>query len=162
MNAPVTPAEKQAVQREQWIGASVPRPNARRLVEGAAVYVDDIRLPRMLHVVFVRSPYAHARIKAIDTTQATQAEGVVAVYTGPDLQPHVQPMLATLTHFKGMKAAAQHCMAIDRVCWQGEPVVAVVARSRHAAEDAAALVVVDYEELPVVTDLETALDPATP
>lgn len=162
MNAPVTPAEKQAVQREQWIGASVPRPNARRLVEGAAVYVDDIRLPRMLHVVFVRSPYAHARIKAIDTTQATQAEGVVAVYTGPDLQPHVQPMLATLTHFKGMKAAAQHCMAIDRVCWQGEPVVAVVARSRHAAEDAAALVVVDYEELPVVTDLETALDPGTP
>ena len=162
MNAPVTPEEKQAVQREQWIGASVPRPNARRLVEGAAVYVDDIRLPRMLHVVFVRSPYAHARIKAIDTTQATQAEGVVAVYTGPDLQPHVQPMLATLTHFKGMKAAAQHCMAIDRVCWQGEPVVAVVARSRHAAEDAAALVVVDYEELPVVTDLETALDPATP
>ena len=162
MNAPVTPEEKQAVQREQWIGASVPRPNARRLVEGAAVYVDDIRLPRMLHVVFVRSPYAHARIKAIDTTQATQAEGVVAVYTGPDLQPHVQPMLATLTHFKGMKAAAQHCMAIDRVCWQGEPVVAVVARSRHAAEDAAALVVVDYEELPVVTDLETALDPGTP
>ena len=162
MNAPVTPAEKQAVQREQWIGASVPRPNARRLVEGAAVYVDDIRLPRMLHVVFVRSPYAHARIKAIDTMQATQAEGVVAVYTGPDLQPHVQPMLATLTHFKGMKAAAQHCMAIDRVCWQGEPVVAVVARSRHAAEDAAALVVVDYEELPVVTDLETALDPGTP
>ena len=162
MNAPVTPAEKQAVQCEQWIGASVPRPNARRLVEGAAVYVDDIRLPRMLHVVFVRSPYAHARIKAIDTTQATQAEGVVAVYTGPDLQPHVQPMLATLTHFKGMKAAAQHCMAIDRVCWQGEPVVAVVARSRHAAEDAAALVVVDYEELPVVTDLETALDPGTP
>ena len=162
MNAPFTPEEKQAVQREQWIGASVPRPNARRLVEGAAVYVDDIRLPRMLHVVFVRSPYAHARIKAIDTTQATQAEGVVAVYTGPDLQPHVQPMLATLTHFKGMKAAAQHCMAIDRVCWQGEPVVAVVARSRHAAEDAAALVVVDYEELPVVTDLETALDPGTP
>ena len=162
MNAPVTPEEKQAVQREQWIGASVPRPNARRLVEGAAVYVDDIRLPRMLHVVFVRSPYAHARIKAIDTTQATQAEGVVAVYTGPDLQPHVQPMLATLTHFKGMKAAAQHCMAIDRVCWQGEPVVAVVARSRHAAEDAAALVMVDYEELPVVTDLETALDPGTP
>ena len=162
MNAPVTPEEKQAVQHQQWIGASVPRPNARRLVEGAAVYVDDIRLPRMLHVVFVRSPYAHARIKGIDTTQAAQAEGVVALYTGPDLQPHVQPMLATLSHFKGMKAAAQHCMALDRVCWQGEPVVAVVARSRHAAEDAAALVSVDYEELPVVTDLETALDPGTP
>ncbi|MEY4654428.1 MAG: hypothetical protein RI884_3009 [Pseudomonadota bacterium] len=162
MNAPVTPQEKLAIGQEPYIGASVPRPNARRLIEGAAVYVDDIRLPRMLHVFFVRSPYAHARIRAIDTTQAAKAKGVVAVYTGADLREHVQPMVATLAHFKGMKAAAQHCMAQDRVCWQGEPVVAVVARSRHAAEDAGALVSVDYEELPVVTDLETALDPDAP
>ncbi|MEY2802432.1 MAG: hypothetical protein RL513_2017 [Pseudomonadota bacterium] len=162
MNAPVTPAEKQALDNRPWIGAPVPRPNARRLVEGAAVYVDDIRLPRMLHVYFVRSPYAHARIKSIDTAQAAKARGVVAVYTGTDLKAHVQPMVATLAHFKGMKAAAQHCMALDRVCWQGEPVVAIVARSRHLAEDAASLVSVDYEELPVVTDLETALDPQTP
>ncbi len=162
MNAPVTPHEKLAIGQEPYIGASVPRPNARRLIEGAAVYVDDIRLPRMLHVFFVRSPYAHARIRAIDTTKASQAKGVVAIYTGADLRDHVQPMVATLAHFKGMKAAAQHCMALDRVCWQGEPVVAVVARSRHAAEDAGALVTVDYEELPVVTDLETALDPDAP
>jgi carbon-monoxide dehydrogenase large subunit len=162
MNAPVTPDEKLALGQRPYIGASVPRPNARRLIEGAAVYVDDIRLPRMLHVFFVRSPYAHARIRGIDTTQAAKAKGVVAVYTGADLRAHVQPMVATLAHFKGMKAAAQHCMAQDRVCWQGEPVVAVVARSRHAAEDAGALVTVDYEELPVVTDLETALDPDSP
>ncbi|MEY4712903.1 MAG: hypothetical protein RIS88_2353 [Pseudomonadota bacterium] len=162
MNAPVTPDEKLALGQRPYIGASVPRPNARRLIEGAAVYVDDIRLPRMLHVFFVRSPYAHARIRGIDTAQAAKAKGVVAVYTGADLRAHVQPMVATLAHFKGMKAAAQHCMAQDRVCWQGEPVVAVVARSRHAAEDAGALVTVDYEELPVVTDLETALDPDSP
>ena len=162
MNAPLTQVEESALQQKSWIGASVPRPNGRRLVEGAAVYVDDIQLPRMLHVFFVRSPYAHARIKAIDTAAASKAKGIVAVFTGPDLKDHVMPMLATLVHFKGMKAAAQHCMAMDRVCWQGEPVVAIVGQSRHAAEDAAALVTVSYEELPVVTDLETALDPDAP
>ncbi len=159
MNAPMTPAELQSLQVERYIGASVPRPNARRLVEGAAVYVDDIRLPRMLHVYFVRSPFAHARLRSIDTAAAAAAKDVVAVYTGADLMGRVQPMVATLAHFKGMKAAAQHCMALDRACWQGEPVVAIVAKTRRAAEDAAQLVAIDYEELPVVTDMETALDP---
>lgn len=158
MNAPTTEAEQQAIEQRRWIGASVPRPNARRLVEGAAVYVDDIRLPRMLHVHFVRSPYAHARIKAIDVQAARAAQGVAAIYTGMDLKERVQPMVATLAHFKGMKAAPQYCLAVDRACWQGEPVVAVVANTRHAAEDAAQLVTVDYEELPVITDMETALD----
>jgi carbon-monoxide dehydrogenase large subunit len=162
MNAPLTDSETHALGQQAWIGQSVPRPNARRLVEGAAVYVDDIQLPRMLHVYFLRSPYAHARIKYIDTAAAAQAKGVVAVYTGAELARHVQPMLGTLAHFTGMKAVQQHCMALDRVCWQGEPVVAIVAQSRHAAEDAAPLVMVDYEELPAVTLLETALDPDTP
>lgn len=162
MNAPLTQAEHQAIEQHRWIGASVPRPNGRRLVEGSAVYVDDIRLPRMLHIYFVRSPYAHARIKFIDIDQARQAKGVVAVYTGSDLKDRVQPMVATLAHFKGMRAAPQYCLAVDRACWQGEPVVAVVADSRHTAEDAAQLVVVDYEELPVVTDMETALDANAP
>ena len=162
MNAPLTDSETQALGRQAWIGQSVPRPNARRLVEGAAVYVDDVQLPRMLHVYFLRSPFAHARIKSLDTAAAAQAKGVVAVYTGAQLAREVKPMLGTLAHFTGMKAVEQPCMAIDRVCWQGEPVVAIVAQSRHAAEDASALVVVDYEELPAVTLLETALDPQTP
>ncbi len=158
MNAPIKDLEQKSIEQRPWIGASVPRPNARRLVEGAAVYVDDIRLPRMLHVCFLRSQYAHALIKSIDTQAARKANGVVAIYTGADLIKRVQPMVATLAHFKGMKAAAQHCLAVDRVCWQGEPMVAIVANSRHEAEDAAQLVIVDYEELPVVTDMETALD----
>lgn len=162
MNAPPNRTEQRALDQQSWIGASVPRPNARRLLEGAAVYVDDIRLPRMLHVVFVRSPFAHARIRSIAVADAAAAEGVAAVYTGADLRAHVQPMVATLAHFKGMKAAAQHCLAVDRACWQGEPVVAVVARSRRLAEDAAQKVTVDYEELPVVTDMERALDPGSP
>jgi carbon-monoxide dehydrogenase large subunit len=158
MNAPIKALEQKSIEQRPWIGASVPRPNARRLVEGAAVYIDDIRLPKMLHICFVRSQYAHALIKSIDTQAASKAKGVVAIYTGADLMKHVQPMVATLAHFKGMKAAAQHCLAVDRVCWQGEPMVAIVANSRHEAEDAAQLVIVDYEELPVVTDMETALD----
>ena len=158
MNAPIKALEKKSIEQQPWIGASVSRPNARRLVEGAAVYIDDIRLPRMLHICFVRSQYAHALIKSIDTQAASKANGVVAIYTGADLIKRVQPMVATLAHFKGMKAAAQHCLAVDRVCWQGEPMVAIVANSRHEAEDAAQLVIVDYEELPVVTDMETALD----
>ena len=158
MNAPIKDLEQQSIEQRPWIGASVPRPNARRLVEGAAVYIDDIRLPRMLHVCFVRSQYAHAYIKSIDTQAASKAKGVVAIYTGADLKKRVQPMVATLAHFKGMKAASQYCLAVDRVCWQGEPMVAIVANSRHEAEDAAQLVLVDYEELPVVTDMETALD----
>jgi len=162
MNAPTSRAEKSALEKKRWIGASVPRPNGRRLVEGAAIYVDDILLPRMLHVYFVRSPFAHARIKAIDTTVAVKAQGVVGIYTGADLKDKVQPMVATMAHFKGMKAAAQYCLAIDRACWQGEPVVAVVAQTRHAAEDAAQLISIDYEELPVVTEMETALDADAP
>jgi carbon-monoxide dehydrogenase large subunit len=131
MNAPIKDLEQQSIEQRPWIGASVPRPNARRLVEGAAVYIDDIRLPRMLHVCFVRSQYAHAHIKSIDTQAASKAKGVVAIYTGADLMKRVQPMVATLAHFKGMKAASQYCLAVDRVCWQGEPMVAIVANSRH-------------------------------
>jgi carbon-monoxide dehydrogenase large subunit len=159
MNAPTTTQEQQALGQQRWIGASVARPNGRRLVDGAAVYVDDIRLPRMLNVFFVRSPYASAGI-ALDA--ARKSKGVVAIYTGADLARRIAPMLATLAHFKGMKAAEQPCLAIDRVCWQGEPVVAIVAQSRHLAEDAAQHVQIDYEELPVVTDMERALDADAP
>ena len=86
---------------------------------------------------------------------------MLAVYTGADLAAKVQPMVATLDHFKGMKAAPQPCLAIDQVFWQGEAVVAIVATKLRLAEDAAQLVEVAYEELPVVTDMETALDPSS-
>jgi len=144
------------------IGKSLPRPNARRLLEGRGRYVDDLTLPRMLHVAFLRSPYAHARIAKIDIAEALDAPGVAGVYRGRDIAAICRPWRGVLDHFPGMKSAPQYPLAIDRVTWQGEPVVAVVARSRAEAEDAAERVVVDYEELPAVTDPETALDPATP
>lgn len=145
-----------------YIGRTVPRPNAPRLVEGRGRYVDDIVLPRMLHVAFVRSPHAHARITAIDTAAAMAVPGVRRVFTGADLVPVCSPWVAVLAHLKGLKSAPQRPLALERACWVGDPVVAVVADSRAAAEDGAALVDVDYEPLPAVTDMMTALDPGTP
>src|SRR4051794_35674131 len=116
----------------------------------------------MTHVAFVRSPHAHARIVAIETAAAKQAAGVIAVVTGAELAKVITPWVGVLTHLKGIKSAPQHAIAIDRACWQGEPVGAVVARTRAEAEDGCELVDVTYQELPAVTDAETALDPGTP
>ncbi|MCZ6589027.1 MAG: xanthine dehydrogenase family protein molybdopterin-binding subunit [Alphaproteobacteria bacterium] len=145
-----------------YIGRSVPRPNARRLLSGHGRFVDDIKLQRMVHVAFVRSPYAHARITDVDTNAAAASAGVVRVVTGQELAEYCSPWVGVLTHFKTLKSAPQHAIAIDHACWQGEAVAVVVADSRAEAEDGAALVEVSYEELPVVTDAETAADPSTP
>jgi carbon-monoxide dehydrogenase large subunit len=145
-----------------YIGRSVPRPNLARLTQGRGQYVSDVVLPRMVHIAFVRSPHAHARIKSIDTADAKKSPGVVAVVTGAELAKVVTPWVGVLTHLKGIKSAPQHAIAVDRACWQGEAVCAVVARTRAQAEDAGALVGVGYEVLPGVTDAETALDAKTP
>ena len=145
-----------------YIGKTVPRPNAGRLVQGRGRYVDDIALPRMLHVAFVRSPYAHARITGIDSAAATAMDGVRRIFTGADLAAVCTPWVAVLAHLKGLKSAPQHPLAVDRATWVGEPVVAVVADSRAEAEAAAALVDVSYDALPAVTEMMTALDPETP
>jgi carbon-monoxide dehydrogenase large subunit len=157
------PSELSALDRpNSYIGRAVPRPNLARLTQGRGQYVSDVTLPRMAHVAFVRSPYAHARIKGIDAAAARRQEGVVAIVTGPELAEVITPWVGVLTHLKGIKSAPQHAIAIERACWQGEAVCAVVAKTRAEAEDACEQVVVDYEELTPVTDPETALDPATP
>jgi carbon-monoxide dehydrogenase large subunit len=145
-----------------YIGKSVPRPNARKLVEGRGQFVDDIVLPRMVHVAFVRSPHAHARILSIDGGEALRVPGVLRVFTGNDLAAHCDPWVAVLAHLKGMKSAPQRPLPLDRATWVGEAVAAVVAESRGAAEDAVAKVAVAYEPLPAVVDMETALAPQTP
>jgi carbon-monoxide dehydrogenase large subunit len=145
-----------------YIGRAVPRPNLGRLTQGRGQYVSDVALPRMVHVAFVRSPHAHARIRAIDAAAAKAAPGVLAVVTGAELAQVITPWVGVLTHLKGIKSAPQHAIAVERACWQGEAVAAVVARSRAQAEDARALVIVDYEELTPVTDAETALSAGTP
>lgn len=145
-----------------YIGRSVPRPNARRLLAGRGQYPTDVMLPRMVHVAFARSPFAHARINSIDTEAARAAPGVVTVATGADIAPLCKPWVGTLDHFAGMKSQPQYPLAMEKATWQGEPIVAVVAESRAEAEDALELLDIDYEELPPVTDPETALAPATP
>ena len=145
-----------------YIGRSVPRPNLARLTRGRAQFVSDLTLPRMAHVAFVRSPHAHARILAIATANAVSAPGVIAVVSGAELAKVITPWVGVLTHLKGIKSAPQHAIAIERACWQGEAICAVVARSRAEAEDACGLVEIDYQELAAVTDPETALEPGTP
>jgi carbon-monoxide dehydrogenase large subunit len=145
-----------------YIGKVVPRPNLDRLLQGRGLYVSDMELPRMGHAVFVRSPHAHAKIVGIDTSAAKRISGVIAVVTGEELASVITPWVGVLSHLKGLKSAPQNAIAIDRVCWQGEAVAAVVAASRAIAEDAAEIVAVEYEELQAVTDMRTALDPQTP
>src|SRR5437588_5687141 len=153
-----TPSTLSALDRpNSYIGRSVPRPNLARLTQGRGQFVSDITLPRMAHVAFVRSPHAHARIVSIDRATAQQAPGVIAAVTGAELAKVITPWIGVLTHLKGLKSAPQHAIAVERACWQGEAVCAVVARTRAQAEDACELVEVEYEELPAVTDAETAL-----
>ncbi len=141
-----------------YIGRSVPRPNIAKLVQGHGSYTDDVQLPRLAHAAFLRSPYAHARILRIDTAPALAVPGVLRVFTGVDIAKVCDPWVATLDHLKGMKSAPQHPLPLDRATWQGEPVVAVVADSRAAAEDGVAALGVEWEPLPAQLDMETALD----
>ena len=155
MTGPVTPFDRP----NSCIGKSVPRPDARRLSEGRGRFVDDMRLPRMVHAAFLRAPHAHADITALDVSEARAAPGVVAVYTGADMARHVSPYVGVLTHLAGLRSPPQHPLAVDRVRWQGEPVAMVIATSRALAEDAVERIEVDYDELPALTDPEAALAP---
>ncbi len=156
------PAETPFDRPDSEIGRAASRPNAEWLVAGRGSYTDDIAFSRVLHAAFVRSPYAHARIDAIDTTAAAKQPGVIRIVDGGELAGMCTPWVGTLTSMEGMKSAPQHAMAVDRACWQGEPVACVVAATRAQAEHAAELVEVTWHELPVTADKETALDPATP
>src|SRR5690349_5831170 len=143
-----------------YIGESVPRPNAQRLLQGRGAFIDDLRFPRLAHVAYFRSPYAHARIKRLDFAAARRAPGVIAVLDGRAVAEYCTPWVAVLAHLKGIKSPPQHAIAIERACWQGEACAAVVAESRSQAEDAVALIEADWEELPVITDMEESLSNA--
>ena len=140
-----------------YIGQSVPRPNAKRLLQGRGAYVDDLMLPRLAHVVFYRSPHAHANIKRLEFSAALKLPGVIGIFSGNDVSQYCTPWVGVLAHLKGIKSPPQHAVAIDRACWQGEAVAAVVAETRARAEDALALIEVDWEELPAVIDMEESL-----
>jgi len=166
MNAPTTlpfVAEDNRVQQPveapaaaRFIGESVPRTGARKLLQGRGSYIDDMRVPRLAHVVFVRSPHAHARVLSMDLQVAREQPGVIAVVDGRALAAYCTPWVGVLGHLKGIKSAEQYAIAIERACWQGEAVAAIVAETRRQAEDALDHVVVDWEVLEPVTDMRAS------
>jgi len=146
---------------QRYVGQAMKRKEDPRLVSGTSTYVDDVVLPGMLHMAVTRSMHAHARIKRIDTSKAQRLPGVVAVVTGEEVAAHcgLIPCAASLPN---MKRAQRHLLATNKVRFVGEPVAAVVAESKYIARDAADLIEIDYEPLPVVVDPEKAMDPASP
>lgn len=138
----------------KYVGQRVKRTEDPRLIKGLAHYVDDIRLPDTLHVAFVRSVYAHARINGIDTSEALKAPGVVAVYTGKDVAK-IGPVPCA-SALPDLKVPDYRVLAQDKVYFVGHPIAAVVARDAYAARDAVDLVAVDYDDLPAVVDVEAA------
>src|SRR5580700_5635316 len=153
-----------AIAAERYTGASVKRSEDPRILTGAGRYVDDIKLPGMLHAAFVRSPMAHARVRSVDVSAARALPGVVAVYTGAELEAMTVPGPDALMALMGWAGPTPEftLLATDKVRFAGDPVAIVVAESRYLAEDGCELVEVDYDELPAVTDASFALDPASP
>jgi carbon-monoxide dehydrogenase large subunit len=137
-------------------GARIPRNEDDRLLRGDGVYVDDVNTPGALHVAFVRSPLAHARIRGVDVSAAAELPGVVKVYTHGDLGEHDRPLPLLFPHEDMPYPATQHPLASGEVNYVGQTIAMVVAVDRYVAEDAAELVEVDYDELPVVVDFEAA------
>jgi aerobic carbon-monoxide dehydrogenase large subunit len=141
-----------------YVGQPVRAVEAERYITGNAQYVDDIQLPDMLHVAFLRSPHAHANLRGVDTSAAQARPDVAAVLTGADATAHTA-RLATPLNVPGYRDCGAWCLAVDKVRFVGEPIAIVAASSRYAAEDAAEAIVVDYDPLPAVVDPETALSP---
>jgi carbon-monoxide dehydrogenase large subunit len=140
-----------------WIGKDVPRLEDPRLLTGRANYTDDVRLPGMAHAAVLRSPQAHARIVRIDTSRARALPGVFAVITGEDAKELSNPLPAFCA-----EPVVEYALAVDKVRYAGEAVAAVAAVDRYTAEDAAALIEVESEALPVLTDPMEAMKPGAP
>jgi len=153
-------AETQAPQAE--LGRARPRKEDARLVTGQTNWTDNIVLPGMLHMAFVRSPMAHARITSVDLSAARAAPGVIAVFSGADFAEEQGSLPCAWPVTEDIIIPAHPPMATDEVRYVGEAVAVVVARDRYTASDAAMLVDVSYEPLPPVLDIRTALDEGSP
>jgi aerobic carbon-monoxide dehydrogenase large subunit len=141
------------------VGSRIKRREDPRLIMGRGIYVDDVQLPRMTYAAILRSPYAHAHIRRINTDKAKALPGVVAVMTGADLQGKNVPCGWTLPD---MKVAPHPALAVGKVRYTGDAVAVVVAEERYLARDALDLIEVDFEPLPVVVDAEKAIQPGAP
>jgi CO/xanthine dehydrogenase Mo-binding subunit len=140
---------------KNWVGQPLPRKEENRLLRGRGKFADDIKLREMLYLRFVRSPFAHAKIVSVEVSAAEALAGVVGTLTGAEIAAQTQPFIEI-----GPDPCARikdYPLAVSKVRYQGEPVVAVVAESASLADDAAELVQVEYESLDAVVDAEAAL-----
>jgi carbon-monoxide dehydrogenase large subunit len=148
------------------VGARLKRVEDPRILTGRGRYVDDVVLPGMLHAAFLRSYVPHGRVVSVDVEEARALPGVVAVYTGEDIQRLTHPAVAgTITMMNlipGMQSPPFHALATDKVRHVGDPLALVVAESRYVAEDALELIVEDIEPLDAVVTYDDALDPTKP
>src|SRR5256885_8169044 len=119
----------------KYVGQRIKRTEDPRLIKGLAHYVDDVGLPETLHVVFVRSMYAHARINGVDASEALKAQGVVAVYTGKDVAEKIGPVPCAAA-LPDLKVPDYRVLATDKVLFVGHPIAAIVATDKYAAYDA--------------------------
>ena len=142
---------------QKYIGAPITRAEDFRFLTGQGKYLDDIKLPGMLHAAILRSSHGHARIKSIDTAGAISLEGVAAVFTYDDIASIAKAIPVRVFELPGLDRYLQVPLAEGKVRYVGEPVAIVVATDRYVAEDALEIIDVDYEPLPAVTDLKEAL-----
>lgn len=148
----------------KYIGKRVQRNEDPRLLTGQALFVDDVDIPGMLHAAFLRSDYAHARLKSIDVSAARERSGVVAVYTAEDMGEDWKPGPPLVSPPPTVKDILFHSrtqvpLVKDKVRYAGEPIAVVIAESRYVAEDAVEDIIVELEPLEAVWDLEKALQP---
>ena len=144
-------------------GSGIRRREDPRLITGGSVYTDDVTLPGMVHAAILRSPHAHARITGVDASAAAAAPGVIAVYTGADVDGVLAPIpCAWIPPDSDVKAVAHPAIAKDVVRYQGDAVAVVVADTRYQAEDALELINVGYEPLPAVVNPAAAMDAGAP
>ena len=147
--------------RPKIVGARIKRTEDPRLLTGRGAYTDDRQVPEAAHVAFRRSEQSHARIRAIDCAAARAAPGVIAVFTAEDMRDTVKPLVAT-SRMANYYATPIFPLARNKVRHVGEPVAGVVAGNRYQAEDAAALIAIDYEPLPLIVDPEQAVRAGAP
>jgi CO/xanthine dehydrogenase Mo-binding subunit len=152
--------EQTEVAQETWKGQSVPRKEDRRLLEGQGVFVDDVKRHGMGYIHFVRSPYAHAHISSIDVSKAEEIGGVYGTLTGEEVASLTDPFFQ-ISSVPGANLK-DYALAVGKVRYVGEAVVAVVAETRELARDASELVEIEYEPLDAVTDARHARDADAP
>ena len=142
---------------QQYIGAPIRRKEDVKFLTGKGEYIDDLKLPGMLHAAILRSPHAHARIISIDTSQALAITGVRAAFTFNDIAPVPKPIPIRVFALPGLEQFLQPPLAQDKVRYVGEPIAVVVADSRYLAEDAVDAIEVTYELLPALADMDQSL-----